>query len=305
MDQLNHQPVRLDIMDEVGSILKSMNAGKNSYDGKMADILTELYTSSNGYYLGRNTSEGRKGNQYRPNVNILASTTPAGFSEGVTMKALEKGLLGRFIIFIGNGEQRAERLRHLPALDIHTINRLRFWANYEPEENEIEINGIPQMVTELKATNEAEDRLDEIFEEFDLIRREADNEDPLLPIISRLYQQMIKIVMVHCASRANNQVPDIELEDVNFGYDLITYYFSTMREVVEKYIFESHAERNVVKVLMSIPKEGVSKTDLFKRTRGIAKRERESIIQDLIDNEQIFIEAVPGEGRTTIKYKRL
>jgi hypothetical protein len=116
---------------------------------------------------------------------------------------------------------------------------------------------------------------------------------------------MIKIVMVHCASRANNQVPDIELEDVNFGYDLITYYFSTMREVVEKYIFESHAERNVVKVLMSIPKEGVSKTDLFKRTRGIAKRERESIIQDLIDNEQIFIEAVPGEGRTTIKYKRL
>jgi hypothetical protein len=99
MDSLGTKPCRLDIFDEAGEILRSITKGKSEYASKMAPILCELYTSSNTKYLGRTTAEGTKGSCDRPNVSILASTTPTGFSEGVSLAALEKGLLGRFITF--------------------------------------------------------------------------------------------------------------------------------------------------------------------------------------------------------------
>ena len=53
MDGLANKPVRLDILDEAGGILRTVNSSKSDYGGKMADILAELYTSSNTKYLGR------------------------------------------------------------------------------------------------------------------------------------------------------------------------------------------------------------------------------------------------------------
>lgn len=56
----------------------------------MADILAELYTTSNSIFLGRMTAGGHKGRQVRPNVNLLCSTTPTGFQQGVSTTAIEK-----------------------------------------------------------------------------------------------------------------------------------------------------------------------------------------------------------------------
>ena len=100
------------------------------YNRKMADILCELYTSSNSKYLGRATAEGTKGSCYRPNVSILASTTPTGFSESVSKAAIEKGLLGRFLFFLGDGSSKSERLREFPELPNKAQDVLRFWAGF-------------------------------------------------------------------------------------------------------------------------------------------------------------------------------
>ena len=110
MDGLPESPVRLDIIDEAGGMLKSVNRGGATYNAKMADILAELYTTSTSIFLGRQTSEGNKGRALRPNVNLLCSTTPTGLSEGVTVSAIEKGLMGRFLIFIGDGDKKARRV---------------------------------------------------------------------------------------------------------------------------------------------------------------------------------------------------
>ena len=305
MNSLAHQPTRLDIMDEAGGILRSVNSGKSEYNGKMADVLAELYTTSNNKYLGRATAEGNKGSCYRPNVNILASTTPTGFSEGVSLRAIEKGLMGRFLLFQGDSKQRAERLKSFPTINANTRSVLKHWFAFKPEDyfpTDKEISGIPQNYVELKADLKANSRLDEIFNEFDELRVNTDNKDAKLPIIARLYQQMIKLVIIHACSRVNNDVPIINMDDVEFGYKTILFYYETITEVVKKYIFANNQEKDATTILNLMRDNGgeITKTQLSRKTRGMVKRHRESLIEDLLDSEQIIrdIKNIKGKNQT-------
>ena len=301
-DSLENRPVRLDIIDECNTLFSA----KGEHSAKQGDVLAELWSSSNSYYLGRSLSEGRKGSVYRPNVSILASTTNTGFADGVSLRAVEKGLLGRFIIFNGRSDTRARRLRHLPHLDTSTLNKLRWWYTYQaPENDEIQIKGIKQYVVDLKATEEAHKRLDEIFKEFDEMRINSDPMSPLLPVIARQYQQMIKICIIHACSRADMEIPTINIDDVNFGYLTSLKTFSNMEEIIENYVFSNRDEKEAMKILSLIRKseEGVSRSDLYRKTRGLDKRKRQAIIEDLVESDEIYVDQVQNDGRPTTYYK--
>lgn len=305
MDSLSTNPVRLDIMDEAGGILRTVNTGKAEYNGKMADVLAELYTTSNNKYLGRATAEGRKGSCYRPNVNILASTTPTGFMEGVSIKAIEKGLMGRFLIFTGDQDQKAERLTTFPKIPVETKQLLQHWFSFRPQDyvdvQGQEIAGIPQNYVELEAENEANEALDKIFNEFDKLRRETDPFSPLLPIIARLYQQMVKLVIISAVARTPADVPKINKKDVDFGHATILYYYEGIKEVVNKYIFGNKQEQDTLSVLNLIKDNGnrITKTALSRATRKFNKRQREAIIEDLIESEQL-VRTIEQEGTRNV-----
>lgn len=306
MDSLGTKPVRLDIMDEAGGILKTVSKGKSEYNGKMADILAELYTSSNARYLGRATAEGTKGACARPNVSILASTTPTGFSEGISLKSIEKGLMGRFLTFVGTGDKPAQRVKTFTNLSVGTLTKLRWFAGYKPEESDATVAGIKQLVHEIQSTEEADAKLDNHFNEFDSIRRSCCHTDPMLPIIARLYQQMIKIIMIHSASRCKaGEMPVINDVDVQFGYKTIMYYFDTIKEVVKEHIHEGQADAIMQKFISLIrSSDGISKSDLVRRTRYINKRTRDDFLSELADIGDICVEirAINGRNQQFITY---
>ena len=306
VDSLALKPVRLDLMDEVGGILKTVTKGGADYNRKMADILCELYTSSNSKYLGRATAEGTKGSCYRPNVSILASTTPTGFSESVSREAIEKGLLGRFLFFKGDGNSHATRIKEFPSLPSGAVDNLRFWAGYKPEVDEnVQVAGIGQVVTTLEANDKAEEALDALFKEFDDLRVETNNSDPMLPIISRGYQQAVKLMVIQACSRSVNSVPVINEEDVEFGRQTVLYFLDNMRDIVYNNIYEGKIDMELQKFLNVIKgfENGVTKRKLSSRTRNIKKRQRDELIQDLIEQGSIIVsvEQRDGQQQTVIK----
>lgn len=309
MDSLEQKPTRIDIMDEIGGILKTVTSGNSEYNRKMADVLCELYTSSNSKYLGRATAEGTKGSCYRPNVVILGSTTPKGFSEGVSQTAIEKGLLGRFLWFFGRGDSKAFRLKKFPKLDEVTKNFLSFWARFKPEEDkEQTIGNLEQQVYEIPATDKAHARLDEIFDTFDSYRRNADQSDPKLPIISRLYQQMVKVCILHSISRCGMDLPTITDDDVLFGYNTVMYFLDTTEDVVQKYIYKSQNEKLYNDVLSELPmigeSEGRTRQSLSQRTRHMGKKRRTEIIEEMLETGEIVQDIIYRDDRQYICYWR-
>lgn len=306
VDSLALKPTRLDIMDEVGGILKTITKGGADYNRKMADILCELYTSSNSKYLGRATAEGTKGSCYRPNVSILASTTPTGFSESVSKEAIEKGLLGRFLFFKGDGEAKAERLREFPELPTKALDTLRFWAGYKPEVDEgVAVGGITQQVTSLKATDDAENDLDALFLMFDDMRIKTKSTDPMLPVISRGYQQAVKVIIIHACSRVHNELPVINVEDVKFGKETILYFLDNMRDIVYNNIYEGDNDRELQKFLRIIraSENGITKRKLSQRTKSLRKRRRDELLAELIEQGEVIVglEQRKGQQQTIIR----
>lgn len=307
MDGLPESPVRLDIIDEAGGMLKSVNRGGATYNGKMADILAELYTTSTSIFLGRQTAEGNKGRALRPNVNLLCSTTPTGLSEGVTVSAIEKGLMGRFLIFIGDGNKKARRVENPIRLNNQTILQLQQLASYEPEKSDKVIAGHVQDITFLNKTEEANTMLQNIFEEFDKLRINAEGNDVMLPIISRLYQQMLKVTMLHSISRQIFQTPTVDKIDVKFGYDTVKYFYFHMRNIVEQCVFSNRNEQNIQKVLNVIKKSdtGLNKKQLSNRTRFLKKKERNEILEDLLEAGQIEYVQLKVEDKVNYVYRRV
>jgi len=311
MDGLANKPVRMDILDEAGGILRSVNSGKAEYNGKMADVLAELYTSSHTKYLGRSTAEGNKGACYRPNVNILASTTPTGFSEGVSRKAIEKGLMGRFLIFLGDTEAKSQRLKSFPKVPSFVSRQLEWWYGMNPtdfitEDTEtIELGGIKQNYVELKATKAAEDQLDSIFTNLDQLRRETSPNDPKLPIVARLYQQMVKLIIISASCRTIQDIPVIQKEDVDFGYELIMYYYNTIQDIIDSYIFENKTQMNSQKLINTIKMNGgfMTKEELYRSTRTLTLKERENIIEDLLAGGLISRDLESVDGNQTIVFR--
>jgi hypothetical protein len=302
MDSLPVRPVRLDIMDEAGGILKTVNSGRQDYNGKMADILAELYTSSNSRYLGRATAEGTKGACNRPSVCILASTTPTGFSEGISIQAIEKGLMGRFLVFTGDSDKSAQRVRSTTQLDMDTKSLLRWINSYKPDESEDEINGIPQYATEIKASEAAESRLDEIFEIFDNKRRGMGDTDSRLPIVARLFQQMLKLVMIHAGSRTNaGEIPVVDVVDVEFGYKTILYYFDTISEIVKVHIHDGKMDATAKKFINYIRNAStITKSELVRSTRWLSKRDRDNYLSELSETGDIHVERREVSGRNQL-----
>lgn len=308
MDSLPTKNVRLDVMDEMGGILKTINSGKSEFNSKMADVLAELYTSSNSYYMGRAVASGYdgglvvKGACFRPNVNILGSTTPTGLREGVSKRAIDKGLLGRFLIFQGSSTERSTRVKVEAALSQKDLDHLRWLASYTPSRSGNMLNDIDQRVTELKATKEADELLDQVFKDFD-DKRISTISNTEGPITARLYQQMIKLVIIHAASREHMKVPAIETVDVEFGRNVINSFFEEVGEIVQELVFNSPQERDRHLILNLVRKSfKINKKRVILSTPSMTKRVRDSILEELCESGQIDTSAEKIDGRIEVFY---
>tara|TARA_B100000131_G_scaffold113171_1_gene110314 strand:- start:279 stop:2417 length:2139 start_codon:yes stop_codon:yes gene_type:complete len=293
MDGLLESPVRLDIIDEAGGLLRSVNRGDASFNSKMADILAELYTCSNSIFLGRMTAMGHKGRCIRPNVNLICSTTPTGFQQGVSTEAIEKGLMGRFLVFKGEYGKPARRIEKATLLPQETIGHLEWILTREPPSTGKVIGDFEQKFFQVEKSEEANILLEEKFKEFDKIRRESDPLDKMLPIISRLYQQMLKLCLIHSLSTMGyKEKPFVNKKDVDFAYKLIIYYYYTIKDLAENNIFRNKTEEDTTKILNIIKKagkKGISKRKLSNNTRFLKARERNEILKDLLENNFIYL----------------
>ena len=210
-------------------------------------------------------------------------------------------------MFIGDGDKKARRVENPVRLNNQTILQLQQLASYEPEKSDKVIAGHVQDITFLNKTEEANTMLQNIFEEFDKLRIDAEGNDVMLPIISRLYQQMLKVTMIHAISRQIFQTPTVDLIDVKFGYDTVKYFYYHMRNIIEQCVFSNKNEQNIQKVLSVIKKSdvGLNKKQLSNRTRFLKKKERNEILEDLLEAGQIEYVQLKIEDKVNYVYRRV
>ncbi len=290
---LDKQPARLDIIDECSSFLKAASSGGAPYQTGIGDTLCELYTSANEQYLGKVlAAEGGKrvGQCYRPHLNILGSTTFRGISEGISHSTLEKGLFARFITFFGEDSKPAKRIKVPVAVPSDLQSRLEYLGAWQ---NPLAVGNITENLPayEVQIEKDADELLDNYFYELDDMKCKTTIDTASKPIVARLYQQMLKMILLSAVSNMGKKTcPVVTITDVKFGHDLILYYYSKINDFIDTTLHDNDRGRSVNKVLRLIKsggKTGISNVELIIGCKSIRPMERDEIVRDLIISKQI------------------
>lgn len=290
---LSQQPVRLDIIDEASSFLKAASSGGAPYQSGIGDTLCELYTSANEHYLGKVlAAEGGKriGQCYRPHLNILCSTTFRGISEGISHSTLEKGLFARFLTFFGEDSKPAKRIRNAVFIPVELEKRLEYWGSWQnPKATGNIVENQPPF--DMGIDKEADELLDTYFYQLDDLKCNTTNDIVSKPVIARLYQQMLKIVLISAVSNAKEgELPRVRAIDVEFGHNMIMYFYSQIHEFIDNTLHDNDRGKNINKILYAIKKSGINginSIELLKQSKAIRPQERDEIMKFLFQTQQI------------------
>ena len=115
--------------------------------------------------------------------------------------------------------------------------------------------------------------------------------------------------MIHAISRQiYKPVPIVDHNDVTFGYQTVEYFYHHMKNIINTCVFSSKNEQHFQKVLDTIAKskdKGVTKSVLANRLRFLKKKERNEILEDLLDAGQIEYVSLKQDGKVTYVYRSM
>jgi hypothetical protein len=303
MDTLADKPTRLDLLDEASGILSTITKGGGEHTGKMADILCNLWSVSNGLFLGRSMAAKKatkcdsckttidadttRGRCYRPNVNLIMATTYTGLEESVTLSALDKGLLGRFLIFSANEGSMLKTHFSEDELDANTRDLLMGLRDAPiPSNPKYSHKGLDYPVKEIELASGAEGDYEAYY---DRMRSIGGNYDVnLTPIIARMPQQFKKIALIHAMGCGRDVV---DKADLKFAYAMVVYNLEQFKVIVDKYLFRTALEKEFKIVMRCLSNEPIEMNALVVLLRPFLKRKRlEEIISELtLSNECVTI----------------
>lgn len=286
LKSISQKPSQVMHVDEFGMVLSEIkNKNAANYMKVCAKILTELYSSSNGFYYGGQYADPKREpvRVNNPNLCIYGTTTLNKYIESLDKSVIESGEINRYII-IKTSEDFPKRVLNLKRTKASgdivdrwnaLIPSMGTLACDEPE---------PIAVT----WQSLDDRINELF----LFQDEKMKSEPTTGALwARYAENVIKIAMI-CAITRDHLNPTIENVDIENGESLVSKSVNYMSELAMTQMYDSEHERICNRLLDVIKKFGskMPKREISNRTRELDNRTRDTALQSLEERGGIIIE---------------
>jgi len=293
------RPAVLFQFDEFGRFLRTMGDPRKSPNLYSAvTTFMRLFSSANRTYRGKGYADAKRNKTIiQPCAGIYGTSTPRAMYESLSREGIEDGFVGRLIFF--ETLTRPPRIRHD---DIeppeHLIETARWWDAYSPEGGNIErVHPKPRLI-------EATDEANEVFDALaGLSDSEMEKDETYAPIWGRAEEKACRLALTYACSK-NKEDPIIDVDAVRWACKLSEY--TTRRTVftASQWISEGLFDARQKRVLRDIRFAGsVSKSELCLRTQYLTPKDRNEVIDNLVQTGLIRIVNVPTKGRTRTEYQ--
>lgn len=302
-------PSRISHLDEMGLYLQSLTA-KNaaSHQRDIIKTLLEVYSSSSGMYHGQEYADSV--NRVRldinqPNFNFFGTTTPRTLIPALNFDMVDNGTLSRILL--------------VPPFDDYPDTQIP--ESIPAPEDLIKDIAESYAVIPANAGNLANQPLipnstvvpmpvnwhDDAFEEYKKIRdwqmKQSRNDDALFV---RYAEITVKVAMIEAIAR-DPVNPVVSFEIFKMANDFVRWSFNYTSDLLNKEVSENEIEASHKKILNIIRKsdEGLSMTQLAKACQGMKARDRNEILQTLMEAGDIMEEVFkhPSGGRDRKVYR--
>ena len=290
-------PVRLFLLDEVGQYLTCIKGARqgNGYLRTVIPALTKCWSAAGGSFIGKARGRDASGNWKQPQriaepcVCLYGTSAPEVLFGAMTEADFADGSIPRFVPFISESrpmfvakpeivvpESLSEELKTaLCALGI---------PGHGPKTpSELTLD-----VPKAKLVGETEEAT-ATFAALEAVKVEnmvkADDGDRVLFLYGKAVENARRIALIVAAFR-NPSHPLIEKQDAVYACDLVLLAVRDMVATVRDKVATNHAERAKKKLLLIIRRagaDGITRSELTRKTQSMRPMEREEAMQDLID----------------------
>jgi hypothetical protein len=304
------QPSILFQLDEFGMFLTAAADRRSSprHVTEILDLMTELFTTAGTTYFGIEYASGKHNDAHRlihqPCLCVYGTTTPLHFWQALQAANVADGSLARFLIVESEDDfpESNERFGVVdPPQDL--IDRLiaihegggKLNGNFNDCGAITQVMVDPRVVPMTPQARVVFLALDRSI----MVRLRGARGTANASILARIEEHATKLALIRAVSRdAVN--PQIEDHDAEWGLLIATHCAEySMREAqarVSENLVEQHHKR-ALKLLRDAGPAGMLRSDFTRRTQFMDSRQREGVLQTLIDAGFLEVEIIASGRR--------
>ncbi len=306
---VHDQPAILFQQDEFGMFLQAAADRRRSprHITDILDLMTELYSSSATTFLGPEYAvpdkKGRK-DINQPCLCLYGTTTPVLFWSALKSANVADGSLARFLILKTDEDypvgSNGNVIRPIPDELVEAVKAIAEGGSMGNGNMQGITSGpetaIDPMVVPMADT--ARMTFERLNDQVMAKLRKA-RETPWSPILARVWENAAKVALIRAVS-ANPSSPVIREADAHWAIGMVRYAVNTLIEDVERHVADNQTEQNHKRVLDLVRKsgrKGITKNSLTRRSQFLDMRQRNEIIQALLECGQIVQNVQQGGSR--------
>ncbi|KAB2949488.1 MAG: DUF3987 domain-containing protein [Phycisphaerae bacterium] len=296
---VEQQPAILFLLDEFGRFLRTIGDPKKApHLFNVLGALMKLYSSADTVFRGKAYAEHKRNKVVdQPCVSVYGTTVPEHFFESLTPDSLSDGFIARLLVFEANATPPRQRSRQrLPPDEL--LGAARWWGDLKPGGN---LRGEHPEPLVVPYTPEA----GEIFDEFaanvdaELARPDSDGRS----LWARAEEKACRLALVYACSvdRDNLQVT---ADAALWARDLVEYLTRRMLYVAHEWVADGQFDARQKRVLRIVRQAGgrIGRGELCRRTQWLTQRERQEVVENLIETGQLVAVTTPTATKPRTEY---
>lgn len=291
---VHNEPSILFQLDEAGELLKAINNPRGHLQ-LLPGLMMHMYSDASSTWTSDAVADPKRVKTiHQPNPVYYGTATPDSFYSNVTDELLIEGFMNRMFIIRSSRPGR----RNKPSLanaDTRLLSWMRSWASLGSLGGGGNMEGtgveIPQPRL-IRKTDEAS-QLHESYTDT-VIAKHARDSTVAASLWARAPEKEAKLALVHaCSSSLPEDSPMVTGESIRWAKKLVN--FSTRWMIWAAGANAGNSSYMVLKqkVINKI-EDGISRSQLCRRTQFLRQKERQEIINDLQESGLIRVD---GEGR--------
>jgi hypothetical protein len=315
---LHRQPAILFQIDEFGMFLAAAADRRRSprHITEILDNMTELYTAAGGIFLGAEYANRDGSNERRdinqPCLSVYGTTTPLHFWGALQGANVVDGSLARFLILPSDedypDENIAVGMRHADPALIAGLKSVASGGGHQKGNlaGKTADQNTAVNPTIVPMTEEARARFRLLSAELTGELRAASG-TAFTALLARIGENALKLALIVAVGRDPTN-PAIDLSAADWAIDFVRHYARRTIAEVERHVADTETEahlKRLKEVIRAAGSTGITKSEVTRASQWLKSRDRNEILETLIESGDITTGMRDTGGRRAMVYRIL
>jgi hypothetical protein len=293
------EPAILFQIDEFGRFLRTIGDPKKApHLFNVLTALMKLYSSADTVFRGKAYADKKRNKVVdQPCVSVYGTTVPEHFFESLTADSLSDGFIARLLVF-ESAETPARQRAKATGVPEPLKQAAEWWGSFQPGGNLFREHPQPIVVETTPGAGAVFDALAAMVDD-ELAKPDESGRS----LWARAEEKACRLALIHACS-ANAQKPVIDEDAAGWACELSSYLTRRMLYVAHEWVADGVFDARQKRVVRVVRKAGgkISRSELCRKTQWLTQRERQEVIDNLLETQQLHQESETSATRPKVVY---